>query len=130
MKRALVERGRRFLMIALFTGASTIASHGAFAADTASAVASGKWLFQKHCSICHKSDGSGGVTLGNAISADLRAPALEHMYHDSDARLRRAILDGKNKDGEPLEQIMPRWRGQLTGREVTSIIAFLKTLHP
>ncbi|SAL01474.1 cytochrome c, class I [Caballeronia arationis] len=89
----------------------------------------GAHLFENHCAVCHKSDGSGGIKSGTLISPDLRAPALEQTYHKSDALLRRAILDGKNEEGAPLDPVMPHWRGRLSRREVDSIIAFLKALH-
>jgi len=127
MKRA---RDRLVWMIVLAVGALAAASRGSVAADMASDAAKGKPLFESHCVVCHKSDGSGGVRLESATSADLRAPVLEHTFHDSDAQLRLAILDGKDEDGEALDQVMPHWRGQLTRREVADIIAFLKTLHP
>jgi mono/diheme cytochrome c family protein len=89
----------------------------------------GAHLFENHCAVCHRSDGSGGIRLGALTSPDLRAPALEQTYHKSDALLRRAILDGKNEEGAPLDPVMPRWRGRLSRQEVDSIIAFLKALH-
>jgi len=89
----------------------------------------GAHLFENHCAVCHKSDGSGGIKSGTLISPDLRAPALEQTYHKSDALLRRAILEGKNEEGAPLDPVMPRWRGRLSRQEVDSIIAFLKALH-
>lgn len=89
----------------------------------------GAHLFENRCAVCHRSDGSGGIKLGTLISPDLRAPALEQMYHKNDTLLRRAILDGKNEEGAPLDPVMPRWRGRLSRQEADSIIAFLKTLH-
>jgi len=95
----------------------------------AAEVAKGKRLFEANCAVCHKANGSGGVKLGTATSADLRAPDLEQAYHNDDALVRRAILDGKDESGEALDPVMPRWRGRVSRQDVKAIIAFLKTLH-
>lgn len=92
------------------------------------AVAEGRNSFEANCAVCHKADGSGGAKLGKAVSADLRAPDLEKTY-PTDALLRRAILDGKDEKGKPLNPMMPHWRGALSAKNVNAIIAFLKTLH-
>jgi mono/diheme cytochrome c family protein len=101
---------------------------GACFAATSSGAADGKQLFDSNCAVCHKLDGSGGIKLGTVTSADLRAPGLEQSYH-TDALLRRAILDGKDESDQPLDPVMPHWRGHLTRPEVTAIIEYLKTLH-
>lgn len=90
--------------------------------------ASGKELFQSRCASCHKANGEGGVKLGDAVSADLRAPGLEDMYHHSDIMLLRAIMDGKDEDGEPLDAPMPHWKGSLTTQQGEKIIGYMKTL--
>ncbi len=91
-------------------------------------VAQGRKLYEDNCAVCHKADGSGGVKLGKAISADLRGPDLEKTY-PTGALLRRAILSGKDEKGKPLASVMPRWQGTLAVKDVNAIIAFLKTLH-
>lgn len=95
---------------------------------TSAHAASGKQLFMSRCAACHKADGEGGKKFGDAVSADLRAPALEDMYHHSDAMLLRAIMDGKDEDGKPLDAPMPHWKGNLTTQQGEKIIGYLKTL--
>ena len=90
---------------------------------------SGKPLFKANCSGCHLATGVGGVHFGNVVSADLRAPGLETTYHDSDSLLLRAILHGKDQDGQPLHPPMPVWAGRLSNAQAEDIIAYLKTLH-
>ena len=115
---------RRALLMTALVGLATAVSM----ASPASADATlGKHLFTTDCVRCHKADGEGGLKLGTATSADLRAPDLEQQYK-TDAAISDAILDGKDEEGKPLDKIMPRWRGKLTDADVTSIIAYLKTL--
>lgn len=111
-------------LAALALGALALSAAPAFAAGSAAA---GKTIFLKDCAVCHKADASGGIKLGDAKSADLRAPELETVYHENDASLAAAILNGKDEDGEDLDKIMPRWKGKLTDTQVADIIAFLKT---
>ena len=108
----------------------TLVTAAASPGGTAAAKAArGKELYAGNCATCHKANGAGGMKLGSATSADLRAPHLEKTYHNSDAQLRRAILDAKDEDGESLDPAMPHFRGKLSGPDVDAIIAFLKTLH-
>ncbi len=99
------------------------------AASTTAKAGKGKALFETNCASCHGANGAGGVKMGSANSADLRAPGLEKTYHKKNALLRRAILDGKDEKGGSLDTAMPRWRGKLSVQEVDAIIAFLETLH-
>ncbi len=105
--------------------AASVAS--ATVADAAD-VARGGELYEANCAVCHKASAAGGVKLGRATSADLRAPDLEKTYQ-TDALLRRAILDGKDEKGKRLDPVMPRWRGTLSAKDVNALIGFLKTLH-
>ena len=88
----------------------------------------GKALFLSHCAVCHKDNGSGGVKLGTAVSADLRSPGLETTYHNSDALILRAILEGKDEEGGPLDSPMPHWKGELTSQQAGEILTYIKTL--
>jgi mono/diheme cytochrome c family protein len=89
----------------------------------------GKTLFDANCSVCHLATGAGGVNFGGVISADLRAPGLEATYYNNDTLLLRAILHGKDQDGQPLHPPMPVWVGRLSSSQAADIIAYLKTLH-
>ena len=89
----------------------------------------GKELYETNCVACHLANGAGGLKLGSATSADLRAPGLEKTYNNSDALISRAILEGKDQKGEDLDPVMPRFQGKLTQTQVNQIIAYLKTLH-
>jgi mono/diheme cytochrome c family protein len=98
-------------------------------ADPSGNAATGQKLFEANCSVCHKSNGKGGVKLGDATSADLDSPALEARYHQDDKLMSRAILDGIDEEGQQLDKTMPRWRGQLTPQQADDLVAYMKTLH-
>jgi len=95
---------------------------------SAEQIANGKSLFDDNCSACHLATGAGHVKFGTVVSADLRAPKLEDTFHDSDALLQRAILQGEDQNGQPLAAPMSAWSGRLTTDQVEDIIAYLKTL--
>lgn len=102
-------------------------TYGTTASTTANPAA-GAQLFASNCASCHRADASGGETIGTATSADLRQSALKPDYHNSTALLERAILDGKDESNQPLNTVMPRWRGTLSKTQVDNIIAYLETL--
>lgn len=110
---------------ALILGAVAVSASAAFAAGD---VAAGKTLFMQKCSVCHKQDGSGGVSLGDVKSADLESPALEVQFHQNDAMIKDAILNGNDEEGKPLDKVMPRWKGKITDAQADNLVAFLKTL--
>jgi len=129
MKYTFAKLDRTLLMVVLSTATLALLSSGPVAAASGN-VQNGRKLFATDCALCHKLDGSGGVRVGFVTAANLQAPALEKMYHNSDALLSRAILEGKDEDGEEMDPVMPHWQGHLTHQELTDIIAFLKTLKP
>ncbi|HUA77018.1 MAG TPA: cytochrome c [Acetobacteraceae bacterium] len=96
--------------------------------QTAPGTAPGKALYLSHCAVCHQDSGAGGLKLGTAVSADLRSPGLETTYRNSDALIMRAILEGKDEEGGPLDAPMPHWKGQLTEQQAGQILIYLKTL--
>lgn len=93
------------------------------------ALMAGKTLFDEHCASCHQADGRGGTRFGHVVAANLRAPHLEAVYHHSDALIIRAILQGKDEDGERLQAPMPRWAGRLSHAQAVAIVDYLHTLH-
>lgn len=96
---------------------------------SASTVANGKAYYTTDCSICHTPSGAGGIHFGSSVSADLRSPGLEVLYHHNDALIMRAILQAKDQNGQPLDVPMPAWRGHLTPAQAKDIVAYLHTLH-
>jgi mono/diheme cytochrome c family protein len=91
------------------------------------------------CVSCHGEDGRGDVPvmMGTEIPPDIRYHALTEEEHDehegkehppyTDATIKRAITDGLNPAGEPLDYTMPRW--QMSERDLDDLLEFLKTRH-
>jgi cytochrome c oxidase subunit 2 len=81
------------------------------------------------CASCHASDGHGGTVsmmMGYITTPDITYDALKSEDYDSDSSIARAIVDGLDEDGHPLERTMPRWK--MTDAEVTDVISYLKEL--
>jgi mono/diheme cytochrome c family protein len=91
------------------------------------------------CVDCHGADGRGGkpVMMGTAMPTDIRYQALtsaehaehaEHMEHPpyTDELIKRAITEGLDPGGKPLDKTMPRWK--MPDRDLDDVIAYLKQL--
>ena len=76
--------------------------------------------------------------MGTAIPADIRysvltgkehPPGEEHMEHPryTDALIGRAITQGLDPGGKPLDRTMPRFG--MSGRDLNDLISFLKQLN-
>ena len=63
--------------------------------------------------------------MGTAIPADISTQALKE-HHYTDALIKRAIVQGIDEDGEPLNWTMPRW--QMSEADLNGLINYLKTL--
>lgn len=75
-------------------------------------VASPPALYPK-CAACHRADGSGGMHLpGGAVSADLRRKALvtDQKPPYTLSLVERAISNGIDNQGQPLNKVMPHWK--------------------
>ncbi len=88
----------------------------------------GGQLFYQYCALCHGTDGSGGKDIGTSTSADLRWAKLSDGYNNDTTLIARAITQGLDESGKPLDAEMPHWDGTLTADQVQQIIAFLQTL--
>jgi mono/diheme cytochrome c family protein len=94
----------------------------------ATAIAEGQQLYLANCASCHGTDGAGGKNIEGATAADIRFAALNEMYNGDWSLAKRAILDGKDEEGENLAAAMPRWRGKLSESQVDDIVQYLQTL--
>jgi len=131
MVNSKTEKRRAALVPLVFAGAVALSAGGVFMAGAANAAdaANGKTLFESKCAVCHKTDASGGINLGDTTSADLQSHGLEDQYHKDDALIKRAILKGLDEEGDQLDSVMPRWgEAGLTSAEADDIIAFLHTV--
>jgi len=80
------------------------------------------------CVSCHGITGRGGVPvmMGTAIPADISTQALKE-HHYTDALIKRAVVQGIDEDGEPLNWTMPRW--QMSEADLNALIDYLKKLE-
>ena len=73
--------------------------------------------------------------MGTAIPADIRYEALIKGEYEqgkketpyTDALIKRAITEGLDPGGEPLDWTMPRW--QIGDTDFADLLAYLKTLR-
>lgn len=103
--------------------------------------AGGPMWFGMHgggCVACHGVGGRGGVPvmMGSAVPPDIRYEALTAEAHHeddvahehppyTDALIKRAITEGLDPAGRPLDWTMPRWR--MTPQAQDDLVTFLKT---
>ncbi len=89
------------------------------------------------CVRCHGPSGRGGqpVMMVRAIPADIRYESLTSGKYDpsgeagtpyNDELIVRAIRQGIDPDGQPLDPGMPRW--EMTDNDVRDVIDYLKVL--
>ncbi len=92
------------------------------------------WLGMRggSCASCHGSDGQGGF---NIMMSNKEAPAIsfkalieEEEEHPrwNEKSIKRAITDGIDPAGKPLDATMPRWG--MSDEDLDDIVKFLKTL--
>jgi cytochrome c oxidase subunit 2 len=97
------------------------------------------WLYRHGggCAACHGPDGRGGapVMMGTEIPGDIRFYHLTEEEHEegeehppyTEELIKRAITQGLNPAGEPLDLTMPRWH--MSEADLDDLIMFLKTLN-
>ena len=80
------------------------------------------------CVSCHGIKGRGGVPvmMGAAIPADITYQELMEDHY-TDALIKRAITQGIDEEGKPLDWTMPRW--QMSDPDLNALIDYLKKLR-
>jgi cytochrome c oxidase subunit II len=86
------------------------------------------------CADCHGTQGQGGrvtlmmqqVDVPAVTWPELRRNRAEHFPY-TEATVKRAITEGINPAGKPLDRFMPRW--EMPDRDLDDLIAFMKTLE-
>jgi mono/diheme cytochrome c family protein len=92
------------------------------------------------CVACHGVHGRGGipVMMGTAIPEDIRYEALTKGDHEkekgemehppyTDALIKRAVTQGVDPAGRPLDWTMPRW--YMGDADLDDLLAYLRTLR-
>lgn len=79
-------------------------------------------LYRRHCVSCHGTDGRAKTTKGKFSHArDLADPAWQDEV--SDERIFNSIMNGRNVRGN-----MPPFANKLNGKEVNSLVDFVRRL--
>jgi cytochrome c6 len=80
---------------------------------------SGADTYKSKCLMCHGADGLGATPAGKAMkAASFKDPAI---VNTPDAALLTIIKSGKNK--------MPAYGDKLTGDQIKSVLAYIRTLQ-
>jgi cytochrome c oxidase subunit 2 len=85
------------------------------------------------CVNCHGPEGRGGIVyfmmqsfdIPNITWPELTGPHMDHPPYTEET-LKRAVTQGLDPAGEPLEYPMPRW--QMSGSDLNDLAAYIKTL--
>jgi cytochrome c553 len=100
-----------------------------------------KWLKSRRlgCVACHGPKGKGGYLIWPSLkmAPDIRYDSLVKEAHlhggktethprYTDELLKRAVTEGINAAGKPLDPVMPRWK--LSDRDFVDLLAYLKQL--
>lgn len=113
------------LMVLVFSG---IADAETGKAPDPSAVVLGKALYKKYCQVCHQKDGVGETPIPWSIRKPGYFTAMplnetSHAWHHSDEQLANMILEGLQRTKR-----MPAFKTILSEKEVSDIIAYIKSL--
>ncbi len=123
------------LVVALAACSGSSAAVEGTAAPTATVLtgaAAGQVLFERSCASCH---GVGGV--GSKFTMDsntIEVPALTYTAlspkygNQYDTITPRAITQGLDEQGQPLNRMMPRWT-IFSDQDLSNLVAYLKTLQ-
>lgn len=98
---------------------------------------SGRMMMRASCAGCHGVEGRGlrtpmftspNITHGNLTDpAGMLEPDGTRGPAYTDDQVRRAVTQGTDAEGKPLDWLMPRW--QLTDQEWNDLLAYMKTLR-
>jgi mono/diheme cytochrome c family protein len=84
------------------------------------------------CVVCHRPDGKGGevvLAMQEFDAPDITWDDLTREHHPpyTAATVKRAITDGLDQSGGPLDDTMPRW--SMAPADLNDLVDFLMTLH-
>lgn len=88
-------------------------------------VKQGKIIYMTRCAMCHGFDGKGKGRMARIVKDP--PPFNLTLSRASDEYLRKIILFGGEGVNRSIQ--MPAWKGELTSREITSVIMYIKTLR-
>lgn len=114
-------------LTALVLGLVLVALVPLSSALAAGDAAAGKTLFAANCVSCHGADAAGGIKVGSATAPDVRWTNIGDDFKDP-ALVSRAILQGLDESGGPLDAAMPRFAGKLSATDADNIVVYLQGL--
>jgi cytochrome c6 len=97
-----------------------LAASGALAAPPAAGNAkAGKAVFEKHCAICHGSNGEGKEAIAKMYKVTMPPLGSKQVQAKSDAELKKVVCEGSGK--------MKPVKG-LSAAELSDLVAYIRTL--
>lgn len=86
---------------------------------TPDALATARANFEKHCSVCHGKDGTGGLV--TIEDKKLKVPSLKegHALKHTDEKLAKQIMDGAEE--------MPPFKEKLSAAEINELVRLIRT---
>ena len=116
------------IMVPLLQG--TVSAASARTPSPSAVLTAGRNVFVQNCASCHGPQAQGGLSFGSVRAANIRGSHLRALHTPyTQARLQRAIADGIDQNGKPLNAAMPRWKGILSDTEPQQVATYLWSLR-
>lgn len=96
--------------------------------DTRAKLQQGRRIFEHNCSSCHGWNGQGS---GPDAFAQVPAPAdLGWLAHSPKGRAQPYMYWTIAEGGQAFDSGMPKWKGQLSNRDIWAVIAYIRAGMP
>jgi len=97
-------------------------------AGDAAAIAAGKQIYESSCAGCHGADGEGdiGPSLVDNMFLYVEGDLADDDYFEL---INNGSEEGMVEEGRPMKGGMPAFRGDLSRKEIWSVIAFIRSIQ-